>query len=310
MKPKWLIGSVLILIVLIFTLIFSLANTNPMVSIVVNCKNSSTSRYLSNSARWKLWWPKSQVENNGGIFHFRGDEYKLVSTFRNGSNLIVNPDTHPIPTHIRAFYKSVDSTLIQWTFSDMEKEGLFGRMINHYKRNRIQKEMTILLDSLKAFMNNPDKVYRFHIEQIPPIDTLMITTKRDFSHNPTTTDVYSTINYLRLHLNKARIKETGAPMMNVNADSGFYKLMVAIPIEKPFRNSGDIEVKRMVPSKFVCVDVVGGPKTLEIARQEAKLYMTDFEKVQMAIPFESLVTDRLEIPDTAKWKTRIYYPSF
>ena len=309
MKTKWLISSV-ILTALIFTLISLFANNKQEVSVVVNSKNSSTSRYISNSARWRLWWPGSVTEKKDNIFYFRGNEYKLVNRFRNGANLTINPGKNPILTQIRAFYKSNDSTLIQWEFQDAEKPGFFASTINRYKRARFLKEMAVLMDSLKLYMNNPDKVYRFHIEQVPPIDTLMITTKRDFTHIPTTNEVYNTINYLRLYLKKIKTVETGVPMMNIGEDSGFYKLMVAIPIERTCKNSGDIEVKRMVPSKFVSLYVEGGPKTLEVARQEAKLYMTDYEKVQMAIPFESLITDRLKVADTAKWQTRIYYPSF
>jgi hypothetical protein len=36
--------------------------------------------------------------------------------------------------------------------------------------------------------------------------------------------------------------------------------------------------------------------------------MSDYQQTAMAIPFESLVTDRSREPDTLKWITNIYVP--
>ena len=38
--------------------------------------------------------------------------------------------------------------------------------------------------------------------------------------------------------------------------------------------------------------------------------MTDNALSSPAIPFESLVTNRMQEPDTSKWVTKIYYPGF
>jgi hypothetical protein len=39
-------------------------------------------------------------------------------------------------------------------------------------------------------------------------------------------------------------------------------------------------------------------------------YFKDYNRVAMAIPFEYLITDRLKVPDTSKWVTKIYCPVY
>jgi len=55
-------------------------------------------------------------------------------------------------------------------------------------------------------------------------------------------------------------------------------------------------------------DVIGGSYTVEDALKQMKIYMNDYQKRAMALPFQSLVTDRSKQPDTLKWITRIYTP--
>jgi hypothetical protein len=37
-------------------------------------------------------------------------------------------------------------------------------------------------------------------------------------------------------------------------------------------------------------------------------YKDDYQRVSPAIPFYSLITDRLKEPDSSKWITKIYFP--
>jgi hypothetical protein len=55
-------------------------------------------------------------------------------------------------------------------------------------------------------------------------------------------------------------------------------------------------------------EVKGGNATVEEALHQMKIFISDYQKTAMAIPFESLVTDRSKEPDTSKWITRIYTP--
>ncbi len=54
--------------------------------------------------------------------------------------------------------------------------------------------------------------------------------------------------------------------------------------------------------------VKGGTSIAAVAFEQIKKYADDYERHAPAIPFYSLITNRLKEPDTAKWVTKIYFP--
>ena len=86
--------------------------------------------------------------------------------------------------------------------------------------------------------------------------------------------------------------------------------MVAIPINKVIPENEKFVSKRMVPGKILVAQVRGGTYTTAAALRKLEIYMDDNRLSSPAIPFESLLTNRIEEPDTTKWITKIYYPIY
>jgi hypothetical protein len=61
--------------------------------------------------------------------------------------------------------------------------------------------------------------------------------------------------------------------------------------------------------RFLKTEVTGGPFAINSGHIAIGNYMNDRFLSAPAIPFEILVTDRRQEPDTAKWKTTIFHPS-
>ncbi len=99
-------------------------------------------------------------------------------------------------------------------------------------------------------------------------------------------------------------------MLHVTGNSSGFKTMVAIPVNKIIAENNNILYKRMVPGKILVTEVTGGTYTTTQALKQLETYINDYQLKSPAIPFESLVTDRLKEADTLKWITRIYYPIF
>jgi hypothetical protein len=57
-------------------------------------------------------------------------------------------------------------------------------------------------------------------------------------------------------------------------------------------------------------EVKGGPSRVDGCLLAVENYVKDHNMMSPAIPFQSLVTDRMAEKDTAQWITRIYYPVF
>jgi hypothetical protein len=66
----------------------------------------------------------------------------------------------------------------------------------------------------------------------------------------------------------------------------------------------------MIPGKILVTEVKGGNYTTGEALKQLDIYLDDNHLSSPAIPFESLVTDRSQETDTAKWVTKIYYPIY
>ena len=118
------------------------------------------------------------------------------------------------------------------------------------------------------------------------------------------------VDELRAYILQQGAKETGYPMLNVfTKDSINYLVKVALPVSKALPSSGTMSYRWMLPGGNILItEVKGGPEEIKRAYRQVELYISDFQRVAPAIPFESLVTDRRAEKDSTKWITRIYYP--
>jgi hypothetical protein len=64
----------------------------------------------------------------------------------------------------------------------------------------------------------------------------------------------------------------------------------------------------MILGYILVGEVKGGMVTVAAAEKRMADYAFDHQKTAPAIPFQSLITDRMQEKDTGKWITRIYYP--
>ena len=88
-----------------------------------------------------------------------------------------------------------------------------------------------------------------------------------------------------------------------------FLVMVAVPTKTLVNGNETFLQKRMLANGFILVsEVQGGNAAIQRAEAAMKQYATDHQKSSPAIPFQMLLTDRRAEPDSAKWKTRLYYP--
>ena len=86
--------------------------------------------------------------------------------------------------------------------------------------------------------------------------------------------------------------------------------MVAIPVDRVLQDTKNIVFKRMVPGNILIGEVKGGKCRVAESMHQMENYVNDYKRSAPAIPFESLVTDRMVQKDTTEWVTRIYYPVY
>jgi hypothetical protein len=100
-------------------------------------------------------------------------------------------------------------------------------------------------------------------------------------------------------------------MLNIqHKDITHFQTMVAIPVNKAVKEQNDFVIKNMVPGNLLVAEVSGGGHTISNAFAQMENYLTDHQFESPAIPFYSLITDRIAETDTSKWVTRISYPVY
>jgi hypothetical protein len=162
---------------------------------------------------------------------------------------------------------------------------------------------------MKAFVEKQVNVYGVNFYETMSHDSTLVVTKSTYSNYPSTTQVYNLISELKKYIADEGAKENNFPMLNVKRlNEAEFETMVAISVNKYLPGNNKIFSRRFVPWKMQAADVIGGSYTVEDALKQMKIYMNDYQKRAMALPFQSLVTDRSKQPDTLKWITRIYTP--
>ncbi|MGI8635411.1 MAG: hypothetical protein ACR2KZ_08410 [Segetibacter sp.] len=280
---------------------------------LINCTPDAANRYLSNTNNWPHWWMHNTASGNTSVnknsFIYKNDTFRIKKisqssielTSSNGS-VVTNSILHVLPV-------SFDTVSIRW-------EGFIELGLNPVKRVRqylqstlVKNDMGAILDRLNDFLSKKENVYGLTIEKSSTIDTSLVATKTILSVYPSTAQRYAGINLIQDYIKKGGAQQTGFPMVNVTkSKSDSFQLMVAIPTNKEFKPSGKMLYRKMVQGNFLVTEVKGGDYTINAAIATCELYIRDYKKVSMAIPFQSLVTDRSQEPDTAKWVTKIYYP--
>jgi hypothetical protein len=157
-------------------------------------------------------------------------------------------------------------------------------------------------------MSKQENLYGMKIERVVVQDTLLVYEERKFATLPSTLDVYSLVRVLQNKIKTAGLQETNYPMLNIlKIDSTTWKAMVAIPINKQFANA-DLSFRKMIKGYILVGEIKGGQYNIQKGIEEMSNFVSDYSKVPIAMPFESLVTDRSTQPDSSQWITRLYFP--
>jgi hypothetical protein len=300
---KWISGFIVILLLAVIGIYIFIPSSLQISA--VNMLNSSANgsfRVLSDQKKWHGWFPTSIDSNRYTI------DKRLVYTVY----VTIRSEGENISSVMQLLPISSDSTGIQWRCSIPTSNNPFTRIQRYQRAVGIKNEMDTILSRLSAYVKNPGNIYGFPIERTSFTDTLLLATKTTTNSYPTTNDIYQQVTLLRAHIEKEKSSSTGNPMANITKlDSNKFQLMVAMPVNRVMNDSKAFFFRRMIPGNgFIRFEVKGGPGTVKEALHQMQLYFSDYRKTAMAIPFEQLVTDRMAVPDTSQWITRIYMPVF
>jgi len=311
---RWLL-LLLVVIAVLFISIYIFFPTEVTSSKIakINCSINSVNRFILVKDKWARWWPGTMSDDstsNKKSFYYKGIKYSVSAERYN--TLIVKTTSNEFSAEGTILFVplSLDSVQAQWVYSLKTNSNPFSRIHLHNETRKINKNEEDILQNMKAFLEDPEKVYGLKIGQEIVKDTILVTTKFSSGEFPSTAKIYAIIDSLKSYVSKNHATETNFPMLHVWQDSGLFHTTIAIPVSKELSGSKIYAMKRMVPGKILVAEVKGGAFTARDALRRLGIFMTDNRMSSPAIPFESLITNRMTEPDTSKWITKIYYPVF
>lgn len=304
------------IIILLLTCIYVFIPGKLQISKVeyINCNVNSASRILSDVNDWQKWWPQKDgffKKNKSGkeAFFYRSFKYQLVEKYYNAVGVRINSNKSTINSKINVIKINMDSVVLMWKCEIPTGINPVSRFLTYREAKDIKQNMTAILFRLRSFLEVKKNIYGIDLHVVMSKDSTMVLITNISKKYPTTSDIYHLIGDLKNYISAEKAIQNNFPMLHVKKlpDSTF-ETMVAIPVNKELRGNGNISFSRFVPWKVLTAEVKGGNATVEEALRQMKIFISDYQKTAMAIPFESLVTDRSKEPDTSKWITRIYTP--
>lgn len=304
---KWTLLSSLVLLLLLLVSALCVDVFIPSTLTVtrvapLRCRAVAAFSLLSDESKWKAWWPEPSPRAG---FHIRKLSYQTMDIAIRQGEYALDSRMSVLPLG------NQDSSVLHWETQLHCGWNPAARVRAWREASRLAGTMDEILLHASEFLGKQENIYGITIQETTNYDTLLVATRTVRPGLPTNEDIYSQIRRLRKYIQEAHVPETGFPMVNVTPmeeEPGAYRLMVALPTGGMVESSGDFSFMRLIPGKYLVTDVKGGPFTVAMALASMKDYIRDYQRTVMAIPFQSLVTDRMREPDSTRWVTRIYYP--
>ncbi len=275
-----------------------------------NCPAASISRLFETTGALQKWWPGKIISDP--VYMYQNTQYTIPKSNSGTLSIRAVSGQLTLAGEITAIIVDRDTCAIEFRYRSLASGLNPIHKLNYYfKAIAIKKQLDSILTALKQFAEKNENIYGISILQAKVKDSTLISTSKTFNQYPANEEIAKLIDKLKTHIASNGGVEKDFPMLNINLTSeNKYDVMVAIPLAKDIRANGDIIIKKMVLGNILEAKVTGGQSSILKGEAALKNFILDYNKASPAIPFQSLVTDRVKVKDTAQWVTYVKYPVF
>jgi hypothetical protein len=276
---------------------------------LVACNSSAGFRHIGADGSGNLWWP-AKGSREGSDAGARTDTCRIKAKSYPMVEVMLEDGVRSIPGKVAiTTYHGRDSSAVLWTWVVPTGSGPIQRFLQYRLALALRKNTIRSIDSLQNFLDKMDNIYGMELRHAMSHDGALITTQWIAPSYPSTAEIYRHLDSIRAYISGQGARETNYPMLHVGrSGDGNFETMVGVPINKDLPKRGDFVPKRFIPWKVIEGQVNGGAARAEHAMEQLLQYTADHELTLMAIPFQSLVTDRRQEPDSTRWVTRVIVP--
>lgn len=305
---KWIIAVAICMVVLTSLLFIFIPGTIVVnKSIVIENNLKGLKRVLSADTNWHKWWPGIAAEK--GLL-LSNNSYSVTDVAFSSIFITVKHSNLDTKSSLTFIPVTIYSTELDWEIQVPTSLNPIKRLQTYLFTRTLQKDMPVLLSNMKQYYTSNASLYNLDIRREIVDDSTMISTFDSTRGYPSTEKIYSLIDKLRVYIGSQQAVATDSPMLNIfSRDNKTFFTRVAFPTNKTLPSKGDIAFRKMLYGGNILTALVkGAPGKADIAIGTMENYLSDFELESPAIPFYSLVTNRLAERDSTKWITKIYYP--
>ena len=269
-------------------------------------------RFLNADSNWGKWWPGTITKDTGGknVFQYNDCTFQISELLYSAFALKLTKNNDTSACLLKIVSLKTDSTGIELATELNAGVSPFSKITAYIKAKKIKKAFDGFLLALQQHTSSIKNIYGLDIKNEKVEMQYLVSTSQTFNHYPATQDIYLMIATLRTFINKHNGKEEFFPMLNIEtSDSINYQVRVGVPVNQKLPEEGNIAAKMMVKNgNILTATVTGGPEQIAEAMKQFEKYIQDYQRSIIAIPFQSLITDRSKESDSSKWVTKIYYP--
>lgn len=301
---------IILTIIVIIAAAYILLPEKPVIAqdLSIDTSDVIAGKFLTTESGWDKWWPGTKTGDRQ--YNFKGAKISIDKMTNSSTYLKLKKDNLALSGKISYFADAEGSVKFKWDAVDENSTQFLSRITNYFKTQDAEKLVGEILLTLKHFLEDERNAYGYRIYLNHAKDTVLLVSANTYPIYPSLQAIYNTVKTLQQQAGSQGAKQTNFPMLNVTqTDEHEYQVNVALPINKriiPFQKTSLNNIPK--GGNLLVADVRGGQNTVNNALVQMKIYMTDHRLVSPAMPFQSLVTDRLAQKDTSKWITKIYYP--
>ena len=268
---------------------------------VAQCNLSGAFRSVADGRSLEKWWPAGGI--GGYSCRMEGSVYPQVG-------LVLEKEGQFFHGMLSVLSAGLsDSISLIWQCRISCSSLPWRRWQQYREAVRLREVMQAGVDSLKSFLGKMENVYGTDIRNVMLLDSTLVQTTKMMSRYPVPADIYPSIHSMRAYIAGQGAKEIDFPMLHVERRSdSVYECTIAIPVDRELRGTKEFVPVRFVPWKVLRGEVRGGTVTAAQAMVQLQYYAADHQLTMMAMPFQSLVTERDQEPDTTRWVTRVVVP--
>lgn len=264
-------------------------------------------RVLNDTSEIKNWWPKTDKIVN--VNFYNGFSYKWTAAGLKTLELTVEKGSQKHTGELFVGSINADSSLLTIRTTSSSSLNPFKKVSYFLDASSLKQDFGAILGKINNYYSSDENTYGIILKRSTVTDSAFIATSGVSEEYPTVSFIYNLIDKLTAYVKSKDAIQTSPPMLNILRKSDGYLVRVALPVKKRLPDTKDFFYKWMPGGgNMLITDVRGGSHKTSTAMYQMGLYADDHKLTSPAIPYESLVTDRRQQPDSNQWLTRIYYP--